>query len=282
MNYQFNLLPLMSDVQSMFRHFASDQVQGFNDVINLIVQSGIGVNPQTITDMAAAILDRCDGDPDLSREATIMWLRIANAPQTQLDQIYLEELGLKGSDAKKLSAGELADRYVRYKTKRTAPLTGWMYSDEDEQKAKDRYMDRFVKMIDERIGGLDDKEMQRAFDEGDALLRKEVGKAAAKKQGSQDYYGSPTTVYGEIYKQHRNYFDLSEDVLLQTEAKKAKDSGDMDRYKEIESGRSAITKIKKDLDGAPYTLLDGRVVTVEDIMNEIREERMKLLEELGL
>ena len=281
-NYQFNLLPLMSDLQTMMRHFTSDQVQGWNDVVNLVVQSGVGVNPQTITDMVGAILDRCDGDPDLSREAAIMWLRIINATQSQLDQVYLEELGLNGSEAKKLSAGELAERYVRYKMRRTTPLTGWAYSDEARQKAEDRYMDRFVKLMDERIEGLDEEQMQQNFDGGDALLRKEIGKRYAKQQGTQDYGGSPKTTYGEIYNRHRNYFDLAEDVLLQTEAKKAKDSGDTERYKEIDSGRKSLTKLKKDLDGAPYTLQDGRVISVDDIMNEIREERLLLLEELGL
>ena len=48
--YNFNLLPLMSDLQTTLKHFDNDAVSGMTDLVNLAVQSGFGFNPQTATD----------------------------------------------------------------------------------------------------------------------------------------------------------------------------------------------------------------------------------------
>jgi len=71
-------------------------------------------------------------------------------------------------------------------------------------------------------------------------------------------------------------------VILQTAQKKAKDSGDTDRAKDIESARRQITEVKKDLAEVPYTLSDGTEVTAKDIMLELRDLRKNLLSELGI
>jgi len=80
----------------------------------------------------------------------------------------------------------------------------------------------------------------------------------------------------------RDYIDLAEDVTLQTALKKAKESGDAERAKDIESARRQITEVKKDLAEVPYTLSDGTEVTAKDIMQELRELRRSLMSELGI
>ena len=64
--------------------------------------------------------------------------------------------------------------------------------------------------------------------------------------------------------------------------KNAKDSGDTDRAKDIESARRQITEVKKDLTEVPYTLSDGTEITAKDIMQELRDLRKNLLSELGI
>ena len=126
-----------------------------------------------------------------------------------------------------------------------------------------------------------DAMLKREFEAG-GLTQKPAGSRIAKRLGGTDSYGSPQNEYGQVYLQMRDYIDLAEDVTLQAALKKAKESGDADRAKDIESARRQITEVKKDLTEVPYTLSDGTVVTAIDIMQELRDLRKSLMSELGI
>lgn len=126
-----------------------------------------------------------------------------------------------------------------------------------------------------------DAMLKREFEAG-GRTQKPAGSRIAKRLGGTDSYGSPQNEYGQVYLQMRDYVDLAEDVTLQTALKNAKERGDTDRVKDIESARSQITEVKKDLADAPYNLEDGTKVTAEDIMQELRDLRKSLMSELGI
>ena len=126
-----------------------------------------------------------------------------------------------------------------------------------------------------------DAMLKREF-EARGRTQKPAGSRIAKRLGGTDSYGSPQHEYGQVYLQMRDYVDLAEDVMLQVALKNAKDSGDTDRAKDIESARRQITEVKKDLTEVPYTLSDGTVITAKDIMQELRDLRKNLLSELGI
>ena len=150
-NYDMDLLPLMSEIKNIYTKFESDEIAAVNDMVNLLIQSGFGVNPQTITDAIVAITDACNGDVDTGREATILFLRLAQAPQSQIDKLYIDELGMRGDEASKLSVQQLAERYADYKKKRGAPLMQWAYSDEQEKAVEDKYIKKYEKQAKERL-----------------------------------------------------------------------------------------------------------------------------------
>ena len=268
-DYDFNLLPLMSDLQQVMGKVLTGENGALNDVVNLVMQSGIGVNPQTITDAAVAIVDACDGDPETSREAAFLLMRIMQVPQSAIDKLYIDEIGLSAGEAKKLDAGELARRYARYKFNKAAPLTNGFYSDAERKEMEDKYVKRFENMLKERLSKLDNEDLESSFDTDDDTVRKYAGKEAAKRLGSQDYYGSSTSEYGLIYQRIRSFDDLNEDVQLQIEQRRAKEDGDEDREKEIKSMRNYLTSIKKELVGG----------NEKEVMEELRRERKKMLRE---
>jgi hypothetical protein len=79
-------MPISSDISNIMQKFGSKEYnEAVNDIVNLIVQSGIGVNPQSITDAALAIMDACGDDPKLAHEATIFVMRVLQVPQGQID-----------------------------------------------------------------------------------------------------------------------------------------------------------------------------------------------------
>ena len=50
-------MPLVSDLSDILKTFPKDNVEALNDCVNLLTQSAVGVNPQSITDAMVAIMD---------------------------------------------------------------------------------------------------------------------------------------------------------------------------------------------------------------------------------
>ena len=77
-------------------------------------------------------------------------MRILQTPQSQLDQLYIDELGLDGKAARSMSMNEMARRYARYKMdKEAGPLVG-LHSEESAEKREKSYQKRFKTMVNER------------------------------------------------------------------------------------------------------------------------------------
>lgn len=149
-SYDPTLLPLISDAKRLLQMFEYDEVAAWNEVVNLGVQIGLGVNLQTLSDAIVAIVDACDGDLETSREAMYVIMRVMEVPQSQLDELYIDELGMSGNRAKRMSTKQLARRYAEYKMMKNAPVTGWAYPDELEKKRRKSYEKKFEDKVEER------------------------------------------------------------------------------------------------------------------------------------
>lgn len=144
-------MPLASDLENIWTKWNTDEVSAMNDVINLLVQSAVGVNPQSLTDAVVAVMDVCGDDAQTSRECVLLMARVINCPQSQLDKIYFDELGATGEEASQMTPYEIAERYARYKVRRGAPLTGWAYGNEQREKIMDKYRKKSNTLAKERL-----------------------------------------------------------------------------------------------------------------------------------
>lgn len=153
-------MPISSDFtkigKELYKYYKSDGANGdlvmaMNDVINLLVQSAVGVNPQSLTDAVVAVMDVCGDDAQTSRECALLMARVLNCPQSQLDKIYFDELGSTGEEASQMTPYEIAERYARYKVRRGAPLTGWAYGNEQREKIMDKYRKKSNTLAKERL-----------------------------------------------------------------------------------------------------------------------------------
>ena len=138
-DYDPTLLPFMSDLKKAFSMLEYDKVRSAHDLVNLAFQIGIGVNPQTIEDVVTAVVDASKGDLDTSKEAMLLIMRVLAVPQSQIDQIYIDELGTTADKARKMSYSQMAERYADYKMNRDAGLFRPFYSDEAEKTLKNRF-----------------------------------------------------------------------------------------------------------------------------------------------
>lgn len=142
-------MPAISDLESLMQLWGTEKYRALNDVFNLAVQAGVGVNPQTITDAIVAVVDACDGDLETSKEVMFALMRILQVPQSQIEALYIDEIDLKADEAYDMTVQEFAERYAGYKMRRNAPITLGLYSDEDAKKRESSYIKNFTKKVKE-------------------------------------------------------------------------------------------------------------------------------------
>ena len=142
-------LPIISDLENIVNLWENDQLRAVNEVFNLIVASGIGVNPQTFTDIAVAIIDAANGDLKTSTEITLALLRMLQVPQSQIEKLYMDEIDMKADEAFDLTVQEFAERYAKYKKMRNAGIFTSAYSDEESKKREDKVISQFTTKADE-------------------------------------------------------------------------------------------------------------------------------------
>ena len=149
-NFSLGALPAISDTKTVLQTSDSDPVKGMNQVIDLVVQSKFGVNPQTVTDVVVAIMDACNGDLGTAKEMALLLMRVTQFPQSAIEDFYFDEIEMSGKDASKASAQELIDRYAEYKVNRSVPLTGWRYTDAEREKKEKNQKTQIKKKLKER------------------------------------------------------------------------------------------------------------------------------------
>ncbi len=187
-SYLVKDMPIASDISTILRKMPKDKVAAMNDVVNLFVQSGVGVNPQSLTDAVVAVMDYCGNDEQNWRECALLIGRVINCPQSQLDKIYFDELGATAAEASEMTPAEIAERYAEYKIHRNAPLTGWAYSDEARDSVKASMQDRVLAQAKEKLNGrVQTDEAKQLLSTYDDVAKQQAELAKLKKTDKAAY-----------------------------------------------------------------------------------------------
>ena len=258
-NYDPTLLPVVSDMKRLFSMLSYDEVAAANEMFNMLLQAGIGVNPQTITDAAVAIVDACNGDLETAKEATLCLLRILQIPQTQADKIYIDEIDFTADKGLELTIYEFAKRYADYKVKRGAPLTGWMYSDEKEKEREDKYIKRFTDMAEEYKRSRGNEEAKKYYEYLDTEY-KEVTETIADLKSKAQAEGMKGNMVGAM-----EYAEML-DEFMKTEV--------FQRYTQYGGMAKAVEKLRDQL----LKVDNPTMEMLEDIMLDIRKEMVEEME----
>uniref|UniRef100_UPI00402613A3 LPD3 domain-containing protein n=1 Tax=Prevotellamassilia timonensis TaxID=1852370 RepID=UPI00402613A3 len=241
-------MPLTSDLLNVVKKVGSDNYGAVNDVLNLLVQAGFGVNPQTLTDAAVAIYDYCGSDVETTKECALLVMRVMNCPQSQMDNIYFDEIDATGEEAKAMSLEEIAERYARYKALRSAPLRA-LSSDAlkaAEKKPRERVLTEAKEQLD---GRLMTEEAQRYLDEYEATKKKVT--------------------------ETRALADTDPKAFMQQMPALAR-SGEFRRYRRVGLYKSEVDKLTKKLlrtsDPAERRALFGKMLDARDkMLKQVRE-----------
>ena len=179
-------MPLTTDLFKTGSELLKGEFGAFvTDAVNLCVQIGLGVNPQSITDTVLAIMDACGDDPALAHEAAICVSRIIQVPQSQIDKMYFDEVGLSGDEVSKYTPAQLAERYAEFKVKRGRFFTPWSWDDEERI---GKNVDKANKSIKERTEQMGDSKVNEAYLQYEEVYKGVDAKVkAANKAGKTDY-----------------------------------------------------------------------------------------------
>lgn len=272
-NVDFSGMPMLSDFNSMVEKFGYDKVAGVQDLMFMVMQSGTGFNPKTLTDAINACIDYGNGDMTNAKEIALFVFRLMNGPAATVDNLYIDELGMKGKDAKKLSYEELAKRYAEYKFGKNTFGLGKLYSDEEKQKKLKAIEKSFDKKVSERLAGMDREDLKNEFSESRSQKEKKlIGKIIADELETKDSEAVKKAKADASYLRQRNFSDLMDDLYLQKEweatneanagleelkgngasekeieAYKTKHKADLDKRKAIQKARKKMQKKKADI-----------------------------------
>lgn len=272
-NVDFSGMPMLSDFNSMIEKFGYDKVAGAQDLMFMVMQSGTGFNPKTLTDAINACIDYGNGDMTNAKEIALFVFRLMNGPAATVDNLYIDELGMKGKDAKKLSYEELAKRYAEYKFGKNTFGLGKLYSDEEKQKKLKAIEKSFDKKVSERLAGMDREDLKNEFSESRSQKEKKlIGKIIADELKTKDSEAVKKAKADASYLRQRNFSDLMDDLYLQKEweatneanagleelkgngasekeieAYKTKHKADLDKRKAIQKARKEMQKKKADI-----------------------------------
>lgn len=272
-NVDFSGMPMLSDFNSMIEKFGYDKVAGVQDLMFIVMQSATGFNPKTLTDAINACIDYGNGDMTNAKEIALFVFRLMNGPAATVDNLYIDELGMKGKDAKKLSYEELAKRYAEYKFGKNTFGLGKLYSDEEKQKKLKAIEKSFDKKVSERLAGMDREDLKNEFSESRSQKEKKlIGKIIADELETKDSEAVKKAKADASYLRQRNFSDLMDDLYLQKEweatneanagleelkgngasekeieAYKTKHKADLDKRKAIQEARKKMQKKKADI-----------------------------------
>ena len=259
-DYEVNPLPLMADIQSMIKKMGYDKYAAAQDVFNIAVQSAVGVNPQTFTDMWNAAMDYgapgWDGtrytfdmeNMSRAKEVSLFMMRLLNAPTSSWRNKYIDELGMSAENAKKLPYEEMARRYAHYKHWKDAPLMGWLRGEEGRQEKMGKIRKQFDDAVTERMQRLtDDELMHNVARSESAEEKRRYAKMIAQRLGIEPGEDSQKADekknwYQNIYQRNMLYEDIKEDEML---ADKYRNLENTFKEKREEAERKSVQDLKE-------------------------------------
>ena len=157
-------MPIAQDMERIGQMYGYDAVAATNELVNVLIGSGFGFNPATLTDAGVAIYDACQGDMDTMREVSFCLMRIFQVPQSQLDKMYFDELGCTGAEARRMSPAQVAERYAQYKVMRSGGLMQWMYSDELYNRRVGAYRQRAMTILKGKMPSMWSDEVNNSYE----------------------------------------------------------------------------------------------------------------------
>ena len=155
--------PATSDLANIYSMIGN---QKWYSVVNkfgmLGVQSLIGFNPETVGALYQALSEADYDNGNTAKEWQIGILKAISAPEESIRELYMDELGLKSGDIKKIPLAELEKRYAERQINRDNLLSQVFMDAETFNGYVDKYQKSFEKKIKDKMDKWDEYDKKKA------------------------------------------------------------------------------------------------------------------------
>lgn len=306
--------PATSDLSNIYSMVGNQKWYSVANKLGMLgVQSLIGFNPETVGALYQAFSEADYDNGNTAKEWQIGILKAISAPEESIRELYMDELGLKSGDIKKIPLAELEKRYAERQINRDNLLSQIGMDAETFNGYVDKYQKSFEKKIKDKMDKWDEYDKKKAdefFDTtSDPKLKDMIEKKRTKdanaaadeqiakeglnqenkgKEPSEEAYDAvkmsidvaednAISTYNKVL--NKRYAALNDEYNEQTDAMKyifMSKHPNFKAYKELESEYTKYGKKIKELKGKMVSA-DGYDVK-QAILKQIRAEREKFSE----
>lgn len=175
--------PATSDLANIYSMIGN---QKWYSVVNkfgmLGVQSLIGFNPETVGALYQAFAEADYDNGNTAKEWQIGILKAISAPEESIRELYMDELGLKSGDIKKIQLAELEKRYAERQINRDNLLSQIGMDAETFNGYIDKYQKSFEKKIKDKMDKWDEYDKKKADEFFDTTYDPKLKDMIAKKR----------------------------------------------------------------------------------------------------
>jgi len=177
--------PATSDLANIYSMIGNQKWYSVANKIGMLgVQSLIGFNPETIGALYQALTEADYDNGNTAKEWQIGILKAISAPEESIRELYMDELGLKNEDIKKVPLEELEKRYAKRQINRDNLLSQIGMDEETFNGYVDKYQQSFEKKIKDKMDKWDEYDKKKADEffntTSDPKLKEMIGKKRAK------------------------------------------------------------------------------------------------------
>ena len=177
--------PATSDLANIYSMVGNQKWYSVANKLGMLgVQSLIGFNPETVGALYQAFAEADYDNGNTTKEWQIGILKAISAPEESIRELYMDELGLKSGDIKKIPLAELEKRYAERQINRDNLLSQIGMEAETFNGYVDKYQKSFEKKIKDKMDKWDEYDKKKAdefFDTtSDPKLKDMIEKKRAK------------------------------------------------------------------------------------------------------
>lgn len=306
--------PATSDLANIYSMVGNQKWYSVANKLGMLgVQSLIGFNPETVGALYQALSEADYDNGNTAKEWQIGILKAISAPEESIRELYMDELGLKSGDIKKIPLAELEKRYAERQINRDNLLSQIGMDAETFNGYVDKYQKSFEKKIKDKMDKWDEYDKKKAdefFDTtSDHKLKDMIEKKRTKdanaaadeqiakeglnqekngKEPSEEAYDAvkmsidvaednAISTYNKVL--YKRYAALNDEYNNQTDAMKyifMNKHPNFKAYKDLESEYTTYGKKMKEL--KEKLVSAGGYDAKQTIMKQIRAEREKFSE----
>lgn len=175
--------PATSDLANIYSMIGNQKWYSVANKFGMLgVQSLIGFNPETVGSLYQAFAEADKDNGNTAKEWQIGILKAISAPEESIRELYMDELGLKSGDIKKIPLAELEKRYAERQINRDNLLSQIFMDAESFNGYVDKYQKSFEKKIKDKMDKWDEYDKKKADEFFDTTTDPKLKDMIAKKR----------------------------------------------------------------------------------------------------